>query len=736
MAENIGRSGGRPKAYTFGRGGAPIENGPYIGMVKNNIDPTRAGRLQVLIDEFAGIDPEDPSNWRVVNYLPPFYGSTEHSGTDADAGNFVGNRHTYGMWFTPPDVGTNVMCFFVSGDPSRGYYVGCVPEPGLSHMVPAIGASTKFNSENASQKTFFKNSKQLPVTEINNKNAEISEDSRFFDKPKPIHSVLAGAMFQQGIINDLHRGPIGSNSQRESPSTVYGISTPGKPIYEGGLDEATIKTQLERGELTVDQVKVIGRRGGHTFVMDDGDLEGKDQLLRIRTAKGHQITMSDDGDCFYITHANGQSWLEFGKEGTVDVFSTNSVNIRTQGTINLHADKDINMYAAGKINLSAKIETNIQSSSKLNLSAPNTTIYSSNSVGVLSDNMFQVKAKTGTIDCKKSLNLVASCIGLNSGGKAAVTKVPSIKVNKASDSKYDSKTGWSSASGALETITTRVPTHEPWPYHNLGVENSVEAGGKNPVELLESVSDSIANLDDIIPVGISKTDLLDQAKSLISVGDLDPGQVTGMMAQLAKDVGQPLDGFSIAKGIGKFGLTPEKLESLGVLKPGIVSRFLPDPSALVTDYWGNTKTQFESVLSNANAWTGKMGANSLDSLLSNSGLQDKLQGDSYLNALTGLKSIGMLTGGEDANALSAMVQSAAVYGTDNVASWVNGSATAELAALIEQTGRNAQFAVTAVEDTYFGTADSVESFTDTFKRNAIDAEQTLIVGNDKVKNIL
>jgi hypothetical protein len=55
--------------------------------------------------------------------------------------------------------------------------------------------------------------------------------------------------------------------------------------------------------------------------------------------------MSDSGNFFYIVHANGQTWIEFGVEGTVDVYATNSVNIRTKGDINLHADRDINMFA-------------------------------------------------------------------------------------------------------------------------------------------------------------------------------------------------------------------------------------------------------------------------------------------------------------------------------------------------------------------------------------------------------
>ena len=50
MAENIQRSTGRPQNYKFDRGGISAEFGPFIGVVKNNIDPTRQGRLQVYIE--------------------------------------------------------------------------------------------------------------------------------------------------------------------------------------------------------------------------------------------------------------------------------------------------------------------------------------------------------------------------------------------------------------------------------------------------------------------------------------------------------------------------------------------------------------------------------------------------------------------------------------------------------------------------------------------------------------
>ena len=88
--------------------------------------------------------------------------------------------------------------------------------------------------------------------------------------------------------------------------------------------------------------------------MDDGDVDGVDQLVRIRTSLGHQILLSDSAQTLFIIHSNGDSWIELGKEGTIDMYATNSVNIRTQGDLNLHADNNMNFHAKKNLNIFAE----------------------------------------------------------------------------------------------------------------------------------------------------------------------------------------------------------------------------------------------------------------------------------------------------------------------------------------------------------------------------------------------
>jgi hypothetical protein len=484
--DNFQRSTGTPSTFDQDRGGLPGSSGPYIGEVRNNNDPTRMGRLQVYIETFGGPDKNNQDLWRTVSYCTPFYGATPKGGS-AGTGTFLdGNQQSYGMWFTPPDIGTQVLCFFVNDDPGNGYYIGCLPENGIVHMIPAIGAvgQDQAQTQNAIQGEYLSSSPRLPVTEINNapSNPKTSESATFFNEKKPVHSYVAGILFQQGLNNDEVRGPIGSSAQRESPSNCYGISTPGRAIYQSGLGDTDNPKTLDAQ--TLQGIAVIGRRGGHSFVMDDGALDGSDNLIRIRTSKGHQITMSDDGNCFYICHANGQSWIELGQEGTLDVYSTNSINLRTEGTINLHADADVNIFAGGSMNLKSVKGTSIQSDGDANLAGKGKlSLFGESGMAIKSGGGLAIKSGLGSWASEGQLSLTGSKVLLNSGGGQPADAPTAITKYLMPGVEFNPSTGWQTSSTGTESCCTRAPTHEPYAYHNQGVSvqsSIVQPGQPSP----------------------------------------------------------------------------------------------------------------------------------------------------------------------------------------------------------------------------------------------------------------
>ena len=483
---NYDRTTGTPSNFDEDRGGLPGSGGPYIGEVKNNLDPTRMGRLQVYIEAFGGYDHEDDQGWRWVSYCTPFYGATPKGGSAGTGAFLDGNQQSYGMWFTPPDIGTQVLCIFINNDPGNGYYIGCLPTNGITRMIPAIGSveQSQAETQNASQASYLGNSTRLPVTEINNspENPKTSESPTYFNEKKPVHSYVAGILFQQGLNNDTVRGAIASSAQRESPSNCYGISTPGRAIYQGGLGDTDNPKALDKE--TLEGINVIGRRGGHSLVMDDGALNGSDNLIRIRTSKGHQITMSDDGNCFYICHANGQTWVELGQEGTLDVYSTNSINMRTEGTINLHADSDVNVFAGGNMNFKSVKGTSIQSEADVDLATKGKlSLFGESSMAIKSGGGLAIKSSLGSWASDGQLSLNGNKLLLNSGGGQAVETPKAITKYLQPNVEFNPSTGWQVSATGTESCCTRAPTHEPYPYHNQGVNvktSIVQPGQPSP----------------------------------------------------------------------------------------------------------------------------------------------------------------------------------------------------------------------------------------------------------------
>lgn len=730
MADNFPSTSGIPKAYTLERGNAPVKPGLYIGEVRNNIDSgTRSGRLQVWIKDFGGSDKNNPKEWNTVSPVSPFYGYTNPPvNQETGEGQYVLNKQSYGMWFTSPDIGTEVICFFASADASYGYYLGSVVPGGLNHMLPAIGATTNYKLDNSNQNSYFENAPQLPVVELNVNNQQIDENPRFWEQKKPVHSVVAATMLQQGLIKDPVRGPIGSNAQRESPSAVYGISTPGRPIYQGGMSEEDIQQKLNSGSLNLQDATIIARRGGHSFVMDDGNLTGQDQLVRIRTAKGHQITMSDSGDCFFIIHANGQTWLEFGSEGTVDVYATNSINLRSQGDINIHADRNINMNAKGAFNIKANQQFAVESNVIQMKAEKAMLLYSDSYVGIKSDGTLSLKAsRSGTWGAGDQLTLSAGCIALNSGDAPDVPKPSDIAKQNLPDVKFETNKGWVVQPGALQTIVNRAPTHQPYPYQGQGVAatTSVEAAQVDTT-VAKEVDEKYVKVQDAKFDPIDVKDYETQNPAVVSVGSIQPDQVTGMLAQSSKNVGQEYYEFSEDKGLGKYGFTAEQLEAAGYLKPGTVEFYLSDGLSTPTD-----------VLNSPSVWTGQNNVTNIGVLLGDSKLQDSIQTGLYQESLTDLRKTGVVTGNEDPAKLAGLVQATSKYGAETVNAWVknqvsDSTVVDDINGLVRGGQYSVELANQKINDAQKGYSTVPVTSTNTVNRKTVDAAVKKVINNDKV----
>ena len=327
--------------------------GPYVGVVKATVDPLRMGRLGVNIPALTNTTNPTIENIVWCQYLSPFYGAKSINATSkTDPYDYKSTQHSYGFWAVPPDIDTEVLVIFAKGETSsrNAFWIGCVQQPLTNQMVPGYGS--KEETRLPAGGTDFSQTKQqvygtdlLPAGEKNrrlNEGGDTIESSNSFRYP--VNDILADQLVDEGLIADPVRGTTTSSARRESPSQVFGISTPGRIRS----DSRKLNIGLNGTVVTPD------RNIGHSLVMDDGAVDGTNQLTRLRTASGHQLLMHDTEGVVYIANGSGKAWIEMSKNGKISIYSDKGIDIRAEGDFNIHSDANINFHAKEKIRFNAE----------------------------------------------------------------------------------------------------------------------------------------------------------------------------------------------------------------------------------------------------------------------------------------------------------------------------------------------------------------------------------------------
>jgi len=407
--------------------------GPYLAKVMSHLDSTYMGMLQVQILRPTGNTGSDGQTHQ-VKYMSPFWGQTSADFIKEDPDNYNNTQKSYGMWMVPPDVGSTVIVIFIDGDPKRGYWIGCVPDENMNFMVPGIAAT----------QNVVEGGDRAPVAEYNKKLNNSSADPTQFKKPK---HPLADVLTTQGLLKDDIRGITTSSARRETPSSVFGISTPGPVDKRPGATRGAIGSTTSRVPNAF-----VSRLGGSTFVMDDGDdkflrktkpsdgppeyaavEQGEtgglntiphNELVRIRTRTGHQILLHNSEDLIYIGNARGTTWIELTSNGKIDIYAADDISMHTKGNFNVTADKDINLTSTGgNVNIKSSGNTNIGPGGNFNVKP-------GGSANINPGGNCNILAGSTSID--------GGTINLNSG---------------------------TAGGAAAATAATRVPNAEPWAGH-------------------------------------------------------------------------------------------------------------------------------------------------------------------------------------------------------------------------------------------------------------------------------
>lgn len=466
-----------------------IDSGPYFAIVKENVDPTKMGRLKVVIPALSGVDNVTKGELISCEYLPPFYGAKSPDAIrPSKITEFQSTQHAYGMWMVPPDIDSQVLVIFAEGKITQGFWMGCVQQPYINHMVPGIASSTDTFAEDDRGKESTYGTNNVPAGETNRALFSDTNNSARLDRlPKPVHP-FARTLQDQGLIQDTTRGTTSSSARRETPSNVFGISTPGKiDARNPKKDKLGATNDLKNVQTT--------RLAGHTFVMDDGDNNGDNQLVRLRTSSGHQLLMSDSAGVVYLANADGTVWMEFSNTGMVDVYAQTGYNLRSGADINFHAEGNINMYA----NKSIKIKANEQTGG-VSLDAANLYHLASENVRIQGSNVYtkattNITADAGQRNIQQGMtrtDLIGGQVHFNAFGVISNLVTPLTRTS------YTQPTGTGTAlttypDVSLQPLGTllkvdralpgmsgmRIPTHEPFWGHQDTVPSFGSVGGTN-----------------------------------------------------------------------------------------------------------------------------------------------------------------------------------------------------------------------------------------------------------------
>ena len=329
--------------------------GPYVGVVKYTNDPTRQGKLGVNIPELTLTNNPSPADCIWCNYLSPFYGAKSVEATSkSDPNDYKSTQHSYGFWAVPPDIDTEVLVIFAKGEANRknAFWIGCVQQALTNQQLPGYGSSTETIRKNENAREAYGIQRKtnygtdfLPVGEKNRRIIEAAQTADFAESIKyPVNDILADQLLSEGLIQDNVRGTTSSSARRETPSQVFGLSTPGR-VRE---DSRTLNIGVNADTIRPD------RNPGHSFVMDDGDVDGANQQVRLRTASGHQLLMNDTEGVVYIANGSGKAFIEMDKDGTISVYSDGGINLRSSRDFNLHSETNINFHAKGTINFTSE----------------------------------------------------------------------------------------------------------------------------------------------------------------------------------------------------------------------------------------------------------------------------------------------------------------------------------------------------------------------------------------------
>lgn len=300
-----------------------------MGIVKDNRDPQKMGRLKVWLDGSASAE-DNKTGWITCDYATPFGGRTQGS---PNAKTYDEFPKSYGFWAVPPDVGTRVFVFFVNGRIEQSYWFGCSFDHHMNHQVP--GPHTKVMGESTLRTPY-------PVVEFDRNTSRADPDNQYVNVP------LVDSLQRQNLLYDTEKGTPDRSARRQAPATMYGMSSPRGNHFV--IDDGFVKDELVSASWDEDQDSFQNTEYGNP-ANNTVQGERKHEGIVLRTRSGAQILISESEGNVFIINRDGTARIEMDKDGNVSILGDQDVSIRAKRDINYYAERDMNIETLGNLNI-------------------------------------------------------------------------------------------------------------------------------------------------------------------------------------------------------------------------------------------------------------------------------------------------------------------------------------------------------------------------------------------------
>lgn len=300
-----------------------------IGIVKDNRDPYKMGRLKVWIEGSPSAE-SNKTGWITCDYATPFGGRTNGS---PNANSYDEFPKSYGFWAVPPDIGSRVFVMFINGRIEKSYWFSCAFDHMMNHQVP--GPYTQVVGDSTLRTDY-------PVVDYDRNTAGADPENPYINVP------LVDSLQQQNLLFDPEKGTPSRSARRQAPATVYGLSSPrGNHIV---LDDGFTPDELTATTWDDDQDGYQDTEYGNP-VNDTKKGERKSEGIVLRTRSGAQILVSESEGNIFVINRDGTVRMEFDPKGHFTVLADVDVSMRAKRDINFFAERDINMESVRDLNV-------------------------------------------------------------------------------------------------------------------------------------------------------------------------------------------------------------------------------------------------------------------------------------------------------------------------------------------------------------------------------------------------